>query len=46
MLLQRGNHSYYLIARRRLGVTEQAAMAAVRGYGEQVGAQFSDRRLG
>jgi putative ABC transport system permease protein len=46
MLSQRGNHSYYVVARRKSDIGERAAIAAVRDYGKHVGAQFSDRPRG
>jgi putative ABC transport system permease protein len=46
MLSQRGNHSYYLVARRKSEISEPAAAAAVRDYGKHVDAQFSDRPAG
>jgi putative ABC transport system permease protein len=46
MLQQRQNHGYYLVARRRTGVTEPAAIGAVQLYGQHVDAAFSDRPVG
>jgi putative ABC transport system permease protein len=46
MLQQRQNHGYYLVARRKAGVTEQAAISAVLVYGEHIDRAFSDRPAG
>lgn len=40
MLTERENHSYTIVARRRMEVSEQAAVAAVRVYGRQIDAQY------
>ena len=46
MLQQRQNHSYYLAARRKIGVAEPAAISAAQVYGRHVDAAFSDRPSG
>ena len=46
MLQQRQNHAYYVVARRKTGVTEQAAMSAVQVYGQQIDMAFADRPAG
>jgi len=42
-LSERQSHSYRMIARRKGGVSEAAAIAAVRVYGSQIDAQYTDR---
>ncbi len=43
-LTERYSHSYTIVARRKAGVSEQEAKAAVRVYGNQIDAQYIERR--